>query len=64
MKTSLLARWQANFLAGLTVILPAVISIAVLRWLFGTVANVTDTLLIFLPRQLTHENQGQGEMFW
>jgi len=63
-KTSLFARWQANFLAGLTVILPAVISIAVLRWLFGTVANVTDTLLIFLPRRLTHDNQGQGEMFW
>ena len=64
MKPSLLARGQANFLAGLTVVLPAVISIAVLRWFFGTVANVTDTLLIFLPRKVTHENQGQGEMFW
>jgi len=61
-KTSLFARGQANFLAGLTVVLPAVISIAVIRWLFGTVANVTDTLLIFLPRRLTHDNQ--GEMFW
>jgi uncharacterized membrane protein len=63
-KPSLFARAQANFLAGLTVVLPAVISIAVLRWLFGTVANVTDTLLIFVPRDLTHENQGQGQMYW
>jgi uncharacterized membrane protein len=63
-KPSLFARAQANFLAGLTVVLPAVISIAVLRWLFGTVANVTDTLLIFVPRNLTHENQGEGVMYW
>ncbi len=33
-------------------------------WLFGTVANITDTLLIFLPRNLTHHNNGEGPMFW
>jgi len=60
---SLWARWQANFLAGLAIILPAVISIAVLIWLFGTVANITDTLLIFLPRRLTHHNGGDGPMY-
>src|SRR5262245_1579582 len=52
------ARWQANFFAGLAVVLPAVISIAVLVWLFGTVANITDTLLFFVPRRLTHYEKG------
>jgi uncharacterized membrane protein len=63
-KKSLFARWQANFWAGLAIVLPAVISIAVLRWLFGTIANITDTLLIFLPLKLTHEHEGQGPMYW
>lgn len=60
----LLARWQANFWAGLVIVLPAVISLAVLRWLFGTVANVTDLLLVFLPSRLTHQDQGSGPMYW
>jgi uncharacterized membrane protein len=63
-KKSILARWQANFWAGLAIVLPAVISIAVLRWLFGTVANITDTLLIFLPPKLTHHDLGNGTMYW
>jgi uncharacterized membrane protein len=63
-KPSLLARWQANFLAGLAIVMPGVISIAVLLWLFGTVANITDTLLVFLPRSLTHHDQGNGSMYW
>jgi uncharacterized membrane protein len=61
---SLFARWQANFWAGLAIVLPGVISIAVLGWLFGTVANITDTLLIFLPRSLTHDDHGAGRMYW
>ncbi len=61
---SLFARGQANFWAGLAIVLPAVISVAVLGWLFGTVANITDTLLIFLPRRLTHHEQGTGPMYW
>ena len=64
MNKSLFARWQANFWAGLAIVLPGVISIAVLGWLFGTVANITDTLLIFLPRSLTHEDHGAGRMYW
>ena len=64
MKSSIIARWQANFWAGLIIVLPAVISLAVLRWLFGTVANITDTLLIFLPARLTHHDQGNGPMYW
>jgi uncharacterized membrane protein len=63
-KNSLFARWQANFWAGLAIVLPAVISLAVLRWLFGTIANITDTLLIFLPTKLTHQADGNGPMYW
>lgn len=64
MNNSLLARWQANFWAGLAIILPGVVSIALVIWLFGTVANITDTLLIFLPRRLTHQSGGSGPMYW
>jgi uncharacterized membrane protein len=61
---SLPARWRANFLAGLAVVLPAVLSIGALVWVFGTVASFTDTLLFFLPHDLTHRNRGDGPMFW
>jgi len=44
--------------------LPAVISIAVLVWLSRTVANITDTLLIFLPRTWTHQDVGKGPLYW
>ena len=64
MKPNLVGRWQANFLAGLAIVLPGVISVAASLWLFRTVANITDTLLIFLPRKLTHAEEGQGPMFW
>lgn len=64
MKREWFARWQANFWAGLAIVLPGVISIAVLLWLFRTFANITDTLLIFLPRRWTHEDQGNGPMYW
>jgi uncharacterized membrane protein len=61
---SFFARWQANFWAGLAIVLPAVVSVALVIWLFGTVANITDTLLIFLPRRWTHVDQGNGPMLW
>ncbi len=64
MKDGLLARWQANFWAGLAIVLPGIISVAVVFWLFRNVANITDTLLIFLPRDLTHQDQGNGPMYW
>ena len=64
MKQSLFARAQANFWAGLAIVLPAVLSVAALIWLFGTVASITDTLLIFLPRRWTHHEQGNGPLYW
>jgi uncharacterized membrane protein len=33
-------------------------------WAFGSVANFTDKLLFFLPRSLTHADNGRGDMFW
>lgn len=64
MKKSFLARWRANFFAGLAVVMPGVISIGALVWIFGTVASFTETLLFFLPRQLTHGDRGMGKMYW
>ena len=41
-------RWRANFYTGLAIVLPAIISLAIVKWLFGTISNVTDFLLFFL----------------
>ncbi len=60
----MLSTWRTNFLAGLAIVLPAVISVAVLVWLFGTVANITDTLLFFLPKSITPRDAGNGPMYW
>ena len=64
MKKTLVARWRANFFAGLAVILPTVISIAILLWLFGSVARITDLLLFFVPTRITHQGDGTGPMHW
>jgi len=63
-KKSLFARWRASFLTGLVIVLPGVITLAVVKWFFGTVSSLTDLLLFFLPRDLTHDNVGSGPMFW
>jgi uncharacterized membrane protein len=55
---------QSNFWAGFAIVLPAVISIALLIWLFDSVANITDTLLVFMPRRITHTAGGAGKMYW
>jgi uncharacterized membrane protein len=57
-------QWRGNFVAGLAVILPIVISFAIVLWLFGTVSDITDTLLFFLPRRWTHQNAGAGAVYW
>ena len=59
-----LAHWKANFFTGLAVVLPALLSIGAVVWLFGTVSNFTDTLLFFLPKDWTHERGGEGPMRW
>ncbi|HEX4264679.1 MAG TPA: DUF502 domain-containing protein [Verrucomicrobiae bacterium] len=64
MKKTFLARWRANFFTGLAVVMPGVISIGGLVWIFGTVATFTDTLLFFLPHELTHQEHGTGKMYW
>ena len=64
MKRSLFARWRANFFTGLAVILPAVVSVVLLVWLFSNIARVTDFLLFFLPRRWTHELGGTGDLRW
>jgi uncharacterized membrane protein len=61
---SFFARWRANFLTGLVVLLPAVVTLALVKWLFGTIASVTDLLLFFAPKSITHEDAGKGPMFW
>jgi uncharacterized membrane protein len=63
-RKSFFARWRASFATGLAVMLPAIISVAALMWLFKTVSNLTDLLLFFVPKTITHENDGHGAMYW
>jgi uncharacterized membrane protein len=46
------------------VVLPGVITLAVVKWFFGTVSSLTDLLLFFLPKEWTHADSGKGAMFW
>jgi len=61
---SVLGRFRANFFAGLAVVLPALISVGVFIWIFGTIANFTDQLLFFLPPEVTHRDAGKGTVYW
>lgn len=49
-------------------VLPGVITLAVVKWLFGTVSSFTDTLLFFLPYclgpQKIYQDGVSGPMFW
>lgn len=60
--------WRRNFYAGLAVVLPVAISLAIFKWLVGTVANFTATLLFFLPwltdREHLFVNGRNGPLFW
>lgn len=65
MRPTRIAHWQRDFFAGLAVILPVVISIAIVLWLFKAVSrNFTDTLLFFLPQTWTHSDAGAGPIYW
>lgn len=68
MKKSLMTRWRASFLAGLVIVLPGAITLAVVKWLFGTVSSFTDTLLFFLPYcfgpKAIYQDGVSGPKFW
>ena len=68
MRKTLFARWRRNFLTGLVISLPALLTLAAVKWLFGTISSFTDTLLFFLPYCLkpdrVYENGDSGPMFW
>jgi uncharacterized membrane protein len=61
---SLFVRWRASFLTGLAVILPGALTLAVAKWLFGTVASFTDSLLFFLPASVTNDVSGAVHWYW
>jgi uncharacterized membrane protein len=55
-------------LTGLVILLPALLTLAAVKWLFGTISSFTDTLLFFLPHFLApkaiYENGESAPMFW
>jgi uncharacterized membrane protein len=67
-RKTLFARWRRSFLTGLVISLPALLTLAAVKWVFGTISHFTDTLLFFLPYYLRPENvyqNGQsGDVFW
>jgi len=64
MRRSVFVRWRASFTAGLAVTLPAIVSVAALMWVFKTISNLTDLLLFFLPKSITHQDDGKGDVYW
>jgi len=64
---SFFSLFRVNFLTGLAIVLPGLISVGLLYWFFGTIANFTDTLLFFLPHKLTHPigaDGREGSIYW
>jgi uncharacterized membrane protein len=67
-RKTIFARWRRSFLTGLAIMLPALLTLAAVKWLFGTISSFTDTLLFFLQYFLQpaviYENGDSGPMFW
>jgi uncharacterized membrane protein len=67
-KKSIFTRWRTSFFTGLAITLPAIISLAAVKWLFGTVSSFTDALLFFLKYlvdpKAVYQNGQSGPMFW
>lgn len=61
---SMFAQWRSSFLTGLAVVLPGIVTLAIVKWLFGTVASFTDVLLFFLPIKVTHDDAGNIYWYW
>lgn len=55
---------RTDFLAGLAVLLPAVVSILVLIWFVGAVSGITDRLLFAVPAQWKYVGGVKGEIHW
>jgi uncharacterized membrane protein len=64
MKKKFFAHFHGNFLTGLAIILPAVVTGVLLFWGYDTAARITDAALFFLPKEWTHHNHGEGPIFW
>ena len=64
MNTDPLVRWRKNFFAGLAIVLPGVVSIWIIVVAFFYATRITDTLLIFIPKSITHEGDGAGDLYW
>ena len=69
MRKTFFARWRRSFLTGLAVSLPALLTLAAVKWIFGTISSFTDTLLFFLPYcplglKFIYKNGVDGQMFW
>ena len=64
MNNRFFGQWRGNFLTGLAVLLPTVLTLALIKWIFGTIATFIDLLLFFLPKPVTHDDGGKGPMFW
>jgi uncharacterized membrane protein len=64
MKKGSVANWRANFFAGLAIVLPVAISIAVFAWLFGSITRFTDNLLFFLPDWLKYADPVRRDIHW
>jgi len=67
-RKTFLSSWRASFFTGLAVTLPALLTLAAVIWIFGTISTFTDTLLFFLPKILkpdrVFENGQSGPMLW
>jgi uncharacterized membrane protein len=46
-KKSLFARWRASFFTGLVIVLPGVITLAVVKWFFGTISSLDRPAVVF-----------------
>lgn len=64
MNQTFFCKWRTNFLTGLAVAAPAILTIALAVWIFRNIASLTEFLLIVFPRSWTHQNGGQGELYW
>jgi uncharacterized membrane protein len=59
-----LGRWRRHFVTGLILILPGVVTLALLKWLFGTTTKLTNLLLIPVPSEWKYVDGVSGEIWW